>query len=396
MKRIGIYLERKPESGGAYQYCLAMLKALSKLPGDSFEVTAFCTYDEWKTITEPISIKTVIVQKNRIQKILHYIAEKTVSVAFYRRHCQWLHPLTQKFHENCIDCCIYPCGDKISFMLKTPAVVSVFDLMHRYLVEFPEISAPDIFKSRERSYTNIAKYAKLILVDSEVGREQMIECYGSQSGLAEKIAVLPFIAPGYVYDSAGKEKYLCPNLKFTKYIFYPAQFWKHKNHKNLLLAMAKLKDKGICINAVFCGSGKNAYDEVRQLIQENELEKQVQILGYVSNQEMVALYQHARALIMPTFGGPTNIPQLEAFALGCPVATSGIFGIPQQVGDAALLFKPDSVDEIADCIQKLWENDELCKQLIEKGKINSGKWGEKQFAVSIKNILNNVEYFSET
>ena len=56
---------------------------------------------------------------------------------------------------------------------------------------------------------------------------------------------------------------------------------------------------------------------------------------------MISFYKYAVALVMPTFFGPTNIPPLEAFALGCPVITSNIYGIPEQVGDAALLVNLD-------------------------------------------------------
>jgi glycosyltransferase involved in cell wall biosynthesis len=58
--------------------------------------------------------------------------------------------------------------------------------------------------------------------------------------------------------------------------------------------------------------------------------------------------------VMPTFFGPTNIPVLEAWAFGCPVLTSDIRGIREQVGDAALLADPTSVEAIADGIHQLW------------------------------------------
>lgn len=390
MKRIGIYLERKPESGGAYQYCLAMLKALSQFPKNEFEITALCTYEDWKTVTEPMGIRTEVVRKNFAEKALHYAMERIVSVEFYRKYCQALHPLARKLKELSADVCIYPCGDKISFMVTTPSIITVFDLMHRYLTEFPEIVDAKIYKSRERSYRNIAKYSEMIFVDSEVGKEHMADCYGETSNLKKelenKTKVLPMIAPDYVYESVGKEYYNRPDV-FEKYIFYPAQFWKHKNHKNLLLAVGALKKKGLEVNLVLCGSGKNAYEEVMRIIGEQELGGQVKILGYVTNEEMVALYQYARALVMPTYGGPTNIPQLEAFVLGCPVATSGIFGIPAQVGDAALLFHPENVDEIADCVERLWTDDTLCEELRQKGYERARMWGEEEYLELLKEYL---------
>ena len=90
---------------------------------------------------------------------------------------------------------------------------------------------------------------------------------------------------------------------------------------------------------------------------------------------------------MPTYYGPTNIPPLEAFSVGCPVAISGIYGMPEQVGDAALLFNPDSVDEIASSIRRLWTDDKLCAELSEKGSKKAAQWGQKQFNERLRGII---------
>ena len=378
MKRIGIYLERKPDSGGAYQYCLAMLKALSQFPKEQYEIVAYIMYEEWRSVTEKLGITTIYAQKSMLEKIIYHFVEVVFPVSLCRKICPHLHPVSRKMRQQRIDYCIYPCADKISFMLDTPAIVSVFDLMHRYLNEFPEISKPSIYKSRERSYINIAHYAEMILVDSSVGKKQMEECYDKDGNLGEKIYPLPFIAPSYIYDNENKSCKLLQEIP-DRYIFYPAQFWKHKNHKNLLKAISKLREEGIEVTLVCSGTNKNGYNEVIQLIEELSLTPQVKILGYVSNEEMISLYKNAVALVMPTYGGPTNIPQLEAFALGCPVATSRIFGIPEQVGDAALLFDPSDVEEIAACIKKLWLDESERKRLIEKGYQKSNAWGPVQF-----------------
>ena len=71
---------------------------------------------------------------------------------------------------------------------------------------------------------------------------------------------------------------------------------------------------------------------------------------------------------MPTFFGPTNIPVLEAWAFGCPVLTSDIRGVREQVGDAALLADPTSVEAIADGIHRLWTDRELGHTLSNLGR----------------------------
>ena len=121
---------------------------------------------------------------------------------------------------------------------------------------------------------------------------------------------------------------------------------------------------------------------------------QIQILDYVTNEQLVYLYRHARALAMPTFAGPTNIPPLEALALGCPMMLSNNFAMPEQVGDAALYFNPESIEEIMDCMEKLWIDDELCAELILHGAIQKRKWGLKQFQEKLKEIMDSIIFCS--
>lgn len=261
-------------------------------------------------------------------------------------------------------------------LLDIPTIVPIFDLMHKYRQDIPELQ--EKYKEREKLYIYQCKHAAMILVDSEVGKQHVLECYRSVvEGLEHKIRILPFIPPDYIYE--GQECQSFPHEIFSKYIFYPAQFWTHKNHKRLLEALKQLKDKGIIVNLVLVGSEQNNERAVKDLINDLDLQNQVKILGYVNNSEMIYLYRHARALVMPTLFGPTNIPQLEAFVLECPVATSRIYGIPEQVGDAALLFNPENVDEIAKSIERLWVDDELCAELVDKGIIRAKKWGQKEF-----------------
>ena len=110
-------------------------------------------------------------------------------------------------------------------------------------------------------------------------------------------------------------------------------------------------------------------------------------LGYVSDGELVTLYKRARALVMPTFFGPTNIPPLEAFSLGCPVAISDVRGITEQVGDAAVTFDPEDVDSIADAIERLWLDDDLCRRLVSKGRHRIQSWTPEQFSSRLSEIL---------
>ena len=85
---------------------------------------------------------------------------------------------------------------------------------------------------------------------------------------------------------------------------------------------------------VLVGSEKNSLRRIKKEIAKNDLQNNVEILGFVSDKQITYLYKHAVALVMPSYFGPTNIPPLEAMALGCPTIVSDRYAMGEQVGDA--------------------------------------------------------------
>ncbi len=378
MKKIAVYLTGRPDNGGSYQYWMAVLKALAQIKRSKYQVTVYSPYEDWGNTADKLGVNFRLIYNNLgiIQKIFVYGLPRLMPRCMIRKFSALWDPFIKELKQGKPDLWIGQTTAIGEELLGVPTIIPIFDLMHRYRQDISELQ--EKYKEREKLYTYQCKHAAMILVDSEVGKQHVLECYGTVTeGLEGKIRILPFIPPDYIYE--GKECLKFSHEIFDKYIFYPAQFWTHKNHKRLLEALKQLKNKGIIVNLILVGSEQNNERAVVDLIDDYGLQDQVKILGYVNNSEMIYLYRHARALVMPTLFGPTNIPQLEAFELECPVATSRIYGIPEQVGDAALLFDPENVDEIAKCTESLWEDDRLCAELIKKGKERAAKWGQKEF-----------------
>ncbi len=285
------------------------------------------------------------------------------------------------------DLWIFASQEPLAYEIPVPGLMFIFDLMHRYQRQFPEVSANGEYERRERLYQNSCRWAKGIIVESELGKKQVVECYGANP---EKIYVLPTAPARYISDSQeGAEPRSSYGLP-EKYFFYPAQFWEHKNHKRLLQAAALLKNTNPDIHLVFVGSPKNAYAGVRALVDQLGLAENVHFLGYIPESEMAGLYRRARALVMPTFFGPTNIPPREAIALGCPVAVSDIDGMREQMGDAALFFDPTSVPEMAQVMERLWRDDALCRDLARRGLIRAAQWTQLHFNARLQDIIDAV------
>ena len=388
MVRLVVYLSMKPEEGGKFQYSLSMLEALSAINNNKYSVTAMYHDVNWKKYIPDYINKVKVNTNNSIYRIIRKVIGFLPSnYNFWRAIGKYFHPLHKILYKMKPHLIFYPGGDSLIYEVKLPGVIPVFDLMHQYEVDFQEVAEQKIYREREFSYKNICKYAESIFVDSEVGKQHLLECYKVKEN---KIYILPYIAPKYVRDVDKKvdvvKKYNLPG----RYVFYPAQFWKHKNHEGLLYAISLLQKQNIIVNAVFVGSDKNAGDNVEKLTYELDLYEQIYTLNYVSNEDLVALYQKAIALVMPTFFGPTNIPQLEAFALGCPVITSNIYGMPEQVGDAALLVNPADIYDIAEKIKLLWKNEKTRQELIRKGYKKDMEWNQDQYRLKLVSIIENV------
>lgn len=395
MKKIGVFLHCTPGHGGTFQYNQTILSALTSLPIDSYEIVAASIHEEWLAYAKGLEIQAVPLPKvHWAQELGERWKEKGLSYALYKEVTGDIHPIGKLLQEQKCDLWIFPSQEAYTFQLDVPSLGVVLDLMHRYESSFPEVSQDGEYEVREWLLSNIVEHSTAVLVDSEIGKQQVIESYGTN---ADKIFALPFVAPIYIYNAnsyiefANELKEKLPD----KYLFYPAQFWEHKNHKRIVEAVYLLKQKDINVNFVFVGaqSGKHrekVHAELLELIDQYSLQQQIHFLGYVKDEEIPFIYQNARGLVMPTFFGPTNIPPIEAMAMGCPVAISNIYGMPAQLGDAALFFDPNLVEEMVDCIQILWNDDHVCEELIQKGIKQAENWGLAQFRDRLVQIINEL------
>lgn len=388
MKKIGLFLDALPNTGGAFQYNLSMLEAVASLPAERYRVVVAYTSEQWQEFFRGRRFETLFVNY-RFSARVWGIALNLLKVPL--RFWRPLSRIVQKHARDLVkeqcDLWLFPSQDVVAYQVPIPALVTILDLAHRVERKFPESASGFEFLIRERTFANICRWSRGVLVQTELGRQQVVDAYGMP---AEEIHILPLVPPGYMHAKGVPEgfdrRYRLP----ARYLFYPAQFWEHKNHKNLLKAVAALKSDLPDLKLVLAGSKKNAYDGVVLLVQELLLTEDVLFLGYVPNEDMPELYRRARALVMPTYFGPSNIPPLEASIVGCPVAISHVSSMPEQLGDSALVFDPDSVDEIAACIRRLWTDDQLCAKMAESGRQKMAAWGQQEFNARLEEIIGRV------
>jgi glycosyltransferase involved in cell wall biosynthesis len=101
-------------------------------------------------------------------------------------------------------------------------------------------------------------------------------------------------------------------------------------------------------------------------INRQDVRKDVDFRGYISDRELAELFGRSRALIYPSFYEGFGFPPLEAMAAGTPVVTSRTSSLPEVVGEAALLVDPYSPEDIADNIARAL-NPEVAANLTQRG-----------------------------
>ena len=388
MKKIGLYLEVEPHFGGTFQINQTMLDALASLPSERFSVVVGYTSERWLPYLQDHSVPSVRIPRGLWGRAIGLgWTLLGLPMGLWRTITPHFHPTARALLREDCDLWIFPSYDLRSYQFPVPALVSIHDLMFRYEKRFPESASWWSYLNKERINKNNCRWSKGVLVDSELGRQQMVDSYGISP---DRVHALPFIAPRYMHTTEVRPDFDTHYQLPAKYIFYPAQFWWHKNHKQLIEAIARLKRELPDLKLVLSGGRQNAYDAVVKQVQELGLSDDVIFSGYVPDADMPEFYRRARAMVMPTYYGPTNIPPLEAFTVACPVAISGLYGMPEQAGGAALHFNPDSVEEIASCIRRLWTDDQLCLELAQKGKDRAASWGQEHFNARFKQIIETV------
>jgi glycosyltransferase involved in cell wall biosynthesis len=253
--------------------------------------------------------------------------------------------------------------------VSVPYLTTVWDLQHRRQPFFPEVSTTGwTWDARERAFRSNLPRASRIITGTQAGKDEIIAFYGV---CPQNVIVVPM--PIAEADLSGdSDSRIDVRAKYgldSQFLFYPAQFWPHKNHVNLLLALDLLKrNAGVKLDLVLTGGDKGNLNHVCETIAALRLTSQVKNLGFVPNADLHWLYREANSLVFPSFFGPDNIPPLEAFALDCPVMAARVPGSEEQLGNAALLFDPADPADIARAISTVHGDRRLRAELTKRGR----------------------------
>jgi glycosyltransferase involved in cell wall biosynthesis len=217
-----------------------------------------------------------------------------------------------------------------------------------------------------------AKSAEHVITISNYVAKQLVDIYELP---ADKITT--------TYNAADKlfikSSRSIPELRGKKYICYVGTAFKHKNLTTLIVAFDQLHKTYPELHLALAGKKDVFYETLQQTIKQEKIPN-VHILGFVPDEQLVWLYQNAKAYVFPSLSEGFGLPALEAMQYGCPVVSSNATCLPEIYGDAALYFDPNDTSDIANKINQVLADPQLRKCLIKKGHQQVAKYSWQKSA----------------
>lgn len=366
--KIAVILDQKLDEGGGYQQSLNSALLASKLKDDLYTIKVFTIFKEDINKLKKFNINAEYLNISFFLKIVTYIKINPKYEFIYNLLKLFVNcnPLEKILTKKKIDLVYFLSPSRYSICLgNINFIFTIWDICHRDHPEFPEIKFRYEFEKREFLYSYILPKAMGIVVDSNINKEKLSRIYNLEK---DKIIVIPF-EPAPLIEESDKKLIKKNNYLNSPYLFYPAQFWPHKNHIYILESIYILKKKfAITMNVAFTGSNKGNLKYLKKAANELKIGNQVYFLGFVTNERLIEIYMNSFALVMPTYFGPTNLPPIEAFKLGVPVFYPDFKEMREQMGDAAIFIDIYNPKSLAEKVNNLHNNESLRNEIISLGK----------------------------
>lgn len=238
---------------------------------------------------------------------------------------------------------------------------------------------PDFLKASHRRYFRrfFPKYARNATRLATVSEFSRNDIAGTYSVPEEKIDVVYDGAHSH-YHPYGEDAKKAIREQYTSgfpYFIFIGTILKRKNLTHLFLAFDKFKEKDCTgTKLLVVGNKKWWKGEIEDTYLAMKHKGDVVFAGHVEAEILGQMLSGAVALAYISYFEGFGIPILEAFNAETPVITSNVTSMPEVAGDAALLVSPNSTEEICSALKKIANSPQLAGELVEKGKIQRGKF----------------------
>ncbi len=276
------------------------------------------------------------------------------------------------------------------------SVVTIHDLIHE---RFPAQYNPLDVKIYTKKYRNACTHADKVIAISKQTKQDLMEFYKVAE---EKIAVCyQSCDPSFGQQISESEK-----ERVRQQYQLPPEFFlsvgsviERKNLLNICKAVFLLRNE-LDIPLVVIGGGTRYKQQVKDYIQQNGLEKKILFLSdtvaakssraFQSAADFPAIYQSAVAMIYPSYFEGFGIPVLEALWSKLPVITSNVSCLPEAGGESAWYVNPNSAEEIAEGMKRIYSDKDLVNSMRTKGWEHAQHFTQQKCADAVMEVYQNL------
>ena len=372
MKRICIDLSAMNENykGGVNTYIHGILSGISKVK-TLINFNIVCTNKVYKSIKNYKSKNINFIKVKDPSPFYKYLLKICIilnssKLYYFVNNLKW-----QKITNICDDL-----GDLIyipttilnGYNGLKPRIISIHDIQYKH---YPENFKYFELKSIRIAYDLSVKYSYAIQASSDFIKKDLLNNYNF---LKKKF--IPVIREGIDIEKFKMKKKNKQKKNTKNFLFYPAQLWPHKDHITVLKSFNKIKNK--CdLDLVFTGAKMSSYKEIKNFIEENDLNSRVKVLGLVKLEKLKLLYKNAFAIVIAAKYESSSLPILEASCIGVPIIASDTEpNIELRRYLKILLFKVSDFNDLKKKIYNIYSNKNLRLNMISynKKKIKKFEW----------------------
>ena len=318
--RIALILLNNARAGGAGSYEYEVIKSISLYEQSEFEFVIYVPKSLFIDIKE--QFKTFRVRTYKAGLLALFFLNLRVALSGYKllksiglKYGR----LERKLRRDDISLAHFLCPNAIALdLVDTPMINTVWDLGHRDLPEFLEITGDRHFEERELFYRMALPKSFRVVVDTERTSERIQSVYGV---IKDKV-----IVGGLASTKPSVPEFRSSNTEH--FFLYPAQFWPHKRHVLLLEAFKIVCNQNSDCKLILTGSDKGNLEQVVQKAKTLGISERIEFMGFVDSTKLATLMQNALCLVFPSQLGPSNLPPLEAAMLGTRSLISNVHSDP--------------------------------------------------------------------
>ncbi len=370
-ERIAFFIDTKENSGGAYEESLYLIENIKKINKNNLDIVIVATSKSLTKTFDKNNFETHYFSMNAFERYVGFLRNYGSFVRRFKKYFLFKNKFENFLKKKSIDLVYFTNPSPYSLYLEdTDFIITVPDVSHREEIEFPEWAKSD-FQRKDEILSKSTIKAVAVIANAEIIKNRISLFYSVLKDRIYVISQQPSISISKFdkIDKSIKDSFEKLYSLPQKYIFYPAMYFPHKNHKYVIDTIKILKSEyKINLSAVFCGSDKGYLKNIKKYVHEQGQSENIIFLDYVEGQYLPYLYLNSLALTMPTFSGPTNIPPWEAFKMGTPVLYSDIHDIKEVYKDAVYYIDPFDPQSMAKGIKDIINNEELKTKLIANGK----------------------------